>query len=131
MKRIRTSRFGSATKQAGITTVGFIILGSFVGLFAFGVLRLTPIYLNYMKVVGVVDGVFTEFDGQNPTRGAIRSSISRRFDVESVSIITYRDVTVTAVDGGFEVAAIYDHTAPFLSNISFTVHFDKTKIVRR
>ena len=131
MNCIRTSRFGSATKQTGITTVGFIILGSFIGLIAFAALRLTPVYLNYMKVVGVVDGVFTEFDGQNPTRGAIRSSISRRFDVESVAVINYRDVTVTPVDGGFEVSVVYDHTAPFLSNISFTVHFDKTKLVRR
>jgi hypothetical protein len=103
----------------------------FIGLFAFAALRLTPVYLNYMKVVGVVDGVFNEFDGQNPTRAAIRSSISRRFDVESVSVINYRDVTVTQVDGGFEVAAVYDHTAPFISNISFTVHLDKSKLVRR
>ena len=84
-----------------------------------------------VAVVGVVDGVFNEFDGQKPTRAAIRGSIARRFDVESVSIISYRDVTVTQVDGGFEVAAVYDHTAPFIANISFTVHFDKTRIVRR
>jgi len=84
-----------------------------------------------MKIVGVVDGVAEEFDGQNPTRTAIRSSVSRRFDVESVSVITFRDVAITQVDGGFQVAAIYDHTAPFIGNISFTVHFDKSRIVRR
>lgn len=131
MKRTQISHYGSARRQAGITTVGFVILGSFIGLFAFAALRLTPIYLNYMKVVGVVDGVFQEFDGQNPTRAAIRSSISRRFDVESVSVIDHRDVVVTQVDGGFEVAAVYDHTAPFISNVSFTVHFDKSVLVRR
>ncbi len=111
--------------------LGYIILVAFIGTFAFGAIRLTPVYLNYMKVVGVVEGVYEEFDRQNPTRAAIRSSISRRFDVESVSIITHRDVTVTAVDGGFEVSAVYDHTAPFIGNISFTVHFDKTLTVRR
>ena len=111
--------------------LGYILLIIFVGLFAFGVIRLTPVYLNYMKVVGVIDGVFNEFDGQKPTRAMLRSSISRRFGVESVSVITYRDVTVTQVDGGFEVAAVYDHTAPFIGNISFTVHFDKSRVVRR
>ena len=74
-------------RQAGITTLGFIVIALFVGLIAFGALRLTPIYLNYMKVAGVLDGVHTEFDGQNPSRGAIRTSVSRRFDVESVSIL--------------------------------------------
>ena len=131
MYRIKRRRYGLRQRQAGMTTLGFIILALFIGLIAFGVIRLTPVYLNYMKVVGVVDGVFEEFDGQNPTRAALRSSVSRRFDVESVSVITYRDVTITQVDGGFQVSAIYDHTSPFIGNISFTVHFDKTKVVRR
>jgi hypothetical protein len=120
-----------ARRQVGATLLGYIILVLFVGVFAFGALRLTPVYLNYIKVAGVVDGVFEEFDGQAPTRPAIRSSLSRRFDVESVSIITFRDVTVTAVDGGFEVSAVYDHPAPFVGNISFLVHFDKSRLVRR
>jgi len=131
MHRINRARHGIIRRQAGITTLGFIILALFIGLIAFGAIRLTPVYLNYMKVVGVVDGVVTEFDGQKPTRQAMRTSISRRFDVESVSVLTAREVTVTAVDGGFEVSAVYDHTSPFIGNISFTVHFDKTELVRR
>lgn len=114
-----------------MTMVGMIILVAFIGLCAFAALRLTPVYLNYMKVVGVVNGVYEEFDGRNPTRGAIRNSISRRFDVESVSEITAREVSVTAVDGGFEVRAQYDHLAPFIANVSFSVYFDKKALVRR
>lgn len=131
MVRSKKTRYGMAGRQKGATLLGYIILALFLGLFVFGTLRLAPVYLNYTKVVGVVDGVFDEFDGQAPTRSAIRSSISRRFDVESVSVITFRDVTVTQVDGGFEVAAVYDHTTPFIGNISFTVHFDKSRVVRR
>ncbi len=114
-----------------MTTLGIIVLVSFVGLFAFAALRLTPVYLNYMKVVGVIDGVVAEFDGQQASGAAVRRSISRRFDVESVGQINFRDVKVTPVDGGLQVSAVYDHTTPFISNISFTVHFDKTEIVRR
>ena len=124
-------RFDIARQQRGATTLGFIIIAIFVGLFAFAAIRLSPVYLNYMKVVGVVEGVYEEFDGQNPSRAAIRSSIARRFDVESVGVITARDITVTTVDGGFEVKAEYDHTSPFIANISFTVHFNKKAIVRR
>lgn len=119
------------SRQKGMTTLGFIILAMLMSLIAFGVLRLTPMYLNYMKIVGVVNGVQSEFDGQKPTRAAIRSSISRRFDVESVAVIKAKDVTVTTVDGGMEVAAVYDHTSPFIGNISFTVHYNKTELIRR
>ena len=131
MYGIKRSTYGMARQQAGITTLGAIILVVFVGIFAFAAIRLTPVYLNYMKVVGVIDGVHAEFDGQKATRQIIRSSLSRRFDVDSVGVITYRDVKVTAVDGGLEVKAEYDDTAPFIYNVSFTVHFNKTALIRR
>jgi hypothetical protein len=118
-------------REGGMTTLGLVILVAFVGIFAFAGIRLTPVYLNYMKVLGVVNGVYDEFDGTNPSRSAIRSSISRRFDVESVSEITARDVTVTSVDNGFEVRAKYSHVAPFIANVSFYVEFDKAVVVRR
>lgn len=118
-------------QQAGMTTMGLIILVAFVGLFAFAGIRLTPVYLNYMKVAGVVDGVGKEFDGSGASRSAIRNSISRRFDIDSVSIITAKDVKVTAVDGGFEVAATYSHKSPFIANVSFVVDFDKRTLIRR
>ncbi len=124
-------RLRARRREAGMTTLGMLILALFVGIFAFAFIRLVPVYLNYVKVSGVIDGVHQEFDGKSPTRGAIRASIERRFDVESVGVITAREVTVTSVDGGFEVRADYDHTAPFIANISFTVHFDKTALVRR
>ena len=118
-------------RQAGMTTLGLVILVAFVGMFAFAGIRLTPVYLNYMKVIGVVDGVTAEFDGANATRAAIRTSISRRFDIESVGEITAKDVTVTKVAEGHEVAVTYSHKAPFIANVSFVVDFDKRSIIRR
>jgi hypothetical protein len=118
-------------RQTGMTTLGLTILMAFVGLIAFAGIRLTPIYLNYMKVAGVVSGVQKEFDGVNATRSAIRSSISRRFDIEMVNEITARDVKVTKVEGGHEVAATYSHKSPFIANVSFIVDFDKRALIRR
>ena len=128
-KRVMSRSLGK--RERGMTTLGLIILVIFIGLFVFGGIRLTPVYLNYFKVSGVVEGVLKEFDGQNPSRSAIRNSISRRFDVESVDKITARDVKVTAVDGGYEVSARYDHVSPFIGNVNFLVAFDKTVLVRR
>jgi hypothetical protein len=120
-----------ARRQAGMTALGMVFLVMFIGVFAFGTIRLIPVYLNYMKIVGVVDGVVKEFEGQNATRVTVRRSIQRRFDVESVGLISYRDVVVSPVDGGLQVSAVYDHSTPFIGHVSFIVHFDKTEIVRR
>ncbi len=118
-------------RQAGMTTLGLIILVVFVGLFAFAAIRLAPVYLNYFKVAGVINAVGEEFDGTGASRSAIRSSVSRRFDIESVSEIRAQDVKVTSVDRGFEVAAVYSHKTPFIANVSFVVDFDKRVTVRR
>lgn len=128
---IKSAKTPLRARQTGMTTLGIIILVVFVGLFAFAGIRLTPVYLNYMKIVGVIDGVKEEFDGQGPSRAAIRNSIVRRFDVESVSQITARDIEITTVEGGFEVTAAYEHKAPFIANVSFTVDFRKSTKVRR
>ena len=117
--------------QAGMTTLGLVILVAFLGLVAFAGLRLTPVYLNYMKVAGVVNGVYEEFDGTGASRSSIRSSLARRFDIDSVGVIKAKDVVVTKVDGGHEVAAVYAHKTPFIANISFVVDFDKRVLIRR
>ena len=127
----RSAKTHPKTRQAGMTTLGMIILVVFVGLFAFAGIRLTPVYLNYMKVVGVIEGIKEEFDSQAPSRAAIRTSIVRRFDVESVSQITARDIEITSVDGGFEVTAAYTHKTPFIANVSFAVDFRKSTKIRR
>jgi hypothetical protein len=118
-------------RQTGMTTLGVAILVAFVGLMAFAGIRLTPIYLNYMKVAGVVSGVQKEFDGTNASRNSIRASISSRFDIESVGEITAKDVKVSKVSGGYEIAATYSHKSPFIANVSFVVDFDKRALIRR
>ena len=118
-------------RQAGMTTLGMIILLSFLGLFAFAGIRLTPVYLNYMKVVSIVEGVRDEFDGTGASRADIMRSIGRRFDIESVSEITAKEVKLTTVEGGFEVAAVYSHKTPFIANVFFLVDFDKRALIRR
>jgi len=127
----RSRRVRNANRIAGMTTLGFLILTIFVGMFAFGIIRLSPVYLNYLKVAGVLDGVYDEFDSQSASMGAIKKSIDRRFEVESVGVITDRDIKVTPEDGGFSVVAQYDHSVPFLGNLYFTVKFDKSVLIRR
>lgn len=128
---IRRARSGFGGRQAGMTTIGFLTLAVFIGLFAFAFIRLTPVYLNYMKVAGVLEGVHQEFDGHGASRGQLQTSIQRRFSVESVSQITPRDIKITTNGAGYVVEAVYDHSAPFIGNISFTVHFDKKVDIRR
>lgn len=128
-KTSRSGRYGG--RQEGGTTLGFLFLAAFVGLCAFATIRLTPTYLNYLKVIGIVDGVFEEFDGQNASRADIRRSIVRRYSVESVNAIEVKDFTVTQSPVGFVVDCTYNHETAFIGNVAFLVHFSKTAEIRR
>ncbi len=129
LKRIENHR--CKHRQAGMTTVGLLILVAFIGLFAFAAMRLTPVYLNYMKVASVISGVQEEFDGAGASKGAIRTSISRRFDIDSVAVITAKDIEIKAVGNGYEISAVYSHKAPFIGNVSFVVDFDERALIRK
>lgn len=121
----------SMVRQSGMTTLGLAILVLFIGVFVFAGIRLSPVYLNYMKVASVINGVHEEFDGNRPTTSMIRMSIERRFDIDSVSLIKAKDVKVKKIDTGYEVAAVYSHKADFIGNISFVVDFDKRVVIRK
>lgn len=114
-----------------MTTLGMLILVAFLGMFAFAAIKLTPVYLNYMKVASVIEGVKEEFDGQSPSIAGIRQSIERRFGIEMISEITPRDIEVTPDPAGFMVDASYDHEVSYLANVYFLVRFEKKVVVRR
>jgi len=121
----------SQSFQAGVTALGTLILITFLGLFTFEAILLTPTYLNYMKVTAILDGVAKEFDSDDPTRRRVRKSISQRFDAENIRAITAKDIKIVADSDGFQLEAVYDHTIPVIANVSFTVHFDKKVLLRR
>lgn len=125
------SAVATIQRQDGMTTLGMIILVAFVGLFVFAGIRLVPIYLEHMKITSVLEGVKQEFDGQGATRQDINRSLVRRFDIESINIISEKDLKIRKVADGYVIEAVYENRTPFIANISFTVSFDKTVEIRR
>jgi hypothetical protein len=112
-------------QQQGITAIGFVILACFVGLFVFAFLRLTPIYLEHMKVTSVLNDVKAELDGTRPTIAQIKSALNKRLDIEMVSGKDARDFKIAKSDTGYSVAAKYDSKSRYVANIYLLVEYDK------
>ncbi len=111
-------------KQQGITFLGLLILVAFVGLFVYAGIRLTPAYLEYMTVNKAINDVATENAGQNER--AIRIALQKRFDIEDVKSLDWRDIEITRDGDVYVINAQYDVTAPFVANVQFLVSFEKT-----
>ncbi len=116
------------SSQRGITLLGGLILAAFIGLFVYAGIRLTPIYLEYLSIRKSLEAVRTEASAnESPT--SIRVALDKHFQIDYVESVTAKDVEITKEGSGWAVRCEYDATAPFIANVSFAVHFDKTVIV--
>ena len=115
------------SKQAGITLIGFLIVLIVVAFFGFIAMKLIPAYTEYMGVVKAMNGEASEgVDGK--TLDSVRRDLMRRMDFQYVddADVTPSDITITHDDGGNQLNVSYDRQIPFIYNIDFLVHFEKS-----
>jgi hypothetical protein len=115
--------------QRGVTFLGWMFLLAPIALVVYAGIRLTPLYLEYMKIARTLEQVKEEFKGEEPTPQRMRSSIERRFDVESVTVIGHGDVKITKENDGYILDVEYSQSAPYMSNLSLQLDFHKTVTV--
>jgi hypothetical protein len=114
-------------KQRGVTFIGWVFLLIPFAIVFYAGLRVTPLYLNYMKVSKGLNQLATDFkdaSGVNPQ--GLRGSLEKHFEIDSVDYPSVKDVKVTRVGRGWVVEAAYDDQAPLFANLSIQVTFDKT-----
>lgn len=114
--------------ERGVTFLGWVIILVPIAVVFYAGIRLTPVYLEYMKIARTLDQVAGELKGDQADAQTIRSAIERRFDIEDVTVMTVRDadkLKITKEGTGYKVEAKYQATAPYFSNVSLLVEFDK------
>jgi len=120
-------------RQQGMTAIGMLVLAAILGLVGFAALRLTPIYLEHMKVLQILSDVKVELDGQETSLARLRASIENRLNIESVYGLKVKDfkITKTSMSGGYVVQAKYDRRTNYVANIYLLAEFDDTVEILR
>ena len=113
-------------RQRGMTFIGLLCILALVGLIGYAGLRLVPLYLNYMKVARSMDATAAELKSDNPDTGAIRRSLEQHWQIEDISSVEAKEVEIVKNEGGTSLHLSYDDAAPYIDNVSLSVHFDKT-----
>jgi hypothetical protein len=115
-------------RQRGVTFLGWVFLLAPMALVVYAAIRLTPVYLEYMKIARTLEQVSEEFKGETVDAQSIRLAVERRFDIESVTAVNPRDaeaLVITKDGSGYKVEAVYAEAVPFISDVSLLVEFDK------
>ena len=114
-------------RQRGMTLIGILVVVVVVGVWVYAAIRMTPKYLEFMRVASTLEKVRDEFDS-NPgtTEFMLRKAVERHFDIEMVEVITPNDLEITKGGGTFTMRAAYETTVPLIANVSFLLDFDKS-----
>jgi Flp pilus assembly protein TadG len=113
-------------RQKGVTAIGWLFLLTPFAIVIYGGIRLTPIYLNYMKVAKAMDQAGNELKASGVDAAGIRRTIDKHFEIDMVEYPTIKDITVTRDGADWVVESKYDDDAPLFGNVSLHVVFDKT-----
>jgi Domain of unknown function (DUF4845) len=116
--------------QRGVTLIGWIILLVPLAICVFGVIRLTPIYLNYMSVVKNLNLIASENKGETSTADSLRGSLYKHFQVAYIEHPDPKDIDIHREDGHWVVIADYEDVAPLFANLSLLVQFHKEAAVQ-
>ena len=121
---------GAFRSQAGITAIGFLLLACVFGIIGLGGMRLTPIYLENMRLAKVLDDLEQDPGRTQVSPEGIRLELSQRFYVEGVRVPP-ENVKISQVREGYQVSVQYENRAPFIADIWFLVDFNKQVLIRR
>ncbi len=117
--------------QRGVTFIGWLVLLTPVAIVVYAGIRLTPIYLNYMRVAKSMSEMAQEAKGGDSSNAqTLRTSLEKRFDIESIERPTARDIDIHREGDHWVAIADYEDLAPMFGNVSLLVQFHKEVDVR-
>ena len=114
------------SKQAGITMIGFLVVLAVVAFFGYMAMKLVPAYTEYMGVVKAMTQVSSE-GVEGKSLDEIRRNLLFKMDFQYVDDATIQpqDITIDRSNGN-QLHVAYDKDIPFIYNIDFLVHFEKS-----
>jgi hypothetical protein len=118
-------------RQRGATFLGMVVILAIVGSAVYAGIRLVPVYLEYTKVARALEQVGQELAANDTNAQMIRNALERRWDVEDIASIGWKEVAIRKTSDGFEVEADYAVERPFVANVYLLTKFDKLVTIQQ
>ena len=112
----------------GITLLGFLVLLCVAGFFAYCLMKLVPVYVEYFGVVKAMEQVKEEPGAAQKSVEEIRRELNVKFDLQYVdeSDIPPQSIQVKREATGPVLRIAYEKRVPFMYNIDLVASFDKS-----
>ncbi len=111
--------------QRGITFIGWLFLLVPIAIVFYAGIRLSPVYLNYMRVAKALSQTVSEAKGESVNATTLRQALAKHFDIEGIEHPTTKDIDIHRESEHWVAIADYEEVAPMFGNISLLVQFHK------
>jgi hypothetical protein len=118
------------SRQRGATALGMLCIVAVLGFGLYGVIRLVPVYMEYMAVARAMDQTAKENSGSPTNPNELRISLDRRWTIEDIKSIQPKEIEIKKMGTGYTMRAWYRAEVPFVGNVSLAADFDKTVDVK-
>jgi len=108
-----------------------VVILAILGSAIYAGMRLVPVYLEYTKVARALEQVRDEHAADDTSSQMIRNALERRWDVEDIASIGWKEVEIRKTSEGFEVEANYSVERPFVANVYLLTKFDKLVVIQQ
>jgi hypothetical protein len=95
-----------------------VVLGSILGL------RVIPAYIQYAGVNKVFTAIAHDPDLQKASPREIRTSFTKRADIDYITAIKAEDIEIENEDGNLRLSASYNVIIPLFGNASLLLEFE-------
>jgi hypothetical protein len=119
------------SRQRGATALGMLCIVAVIGFGLYGVIRLVPVYFEYMAVKRALTQTAKEHGGNPTTPQLLRVSLDRRWTIEDIKSLQPKDIDIKKMPGGgWTMRAYYRAETPFVANVSLAADFDTSADVK-
>jgi len=120
-----------AKNQAGLTTIGLILILIPIGLAVYIILRVAPVYIEALSVGDVVNSLKKEMDLKEKSQEEIKSMIKKRLEVNNISSVDMKDdVKIQKTVNNVTVTIDYETRVPLFWNVALAFSFHKSAVMR-
>ena len=114
----------SRSRQKGVTAIGFLILAMLFGILGLAALRITPMYLQRMRLDTILDDIERDYRSGNRSPTDIRLELNRRFAVEGIRV-PRENITINQGRNSYQVRVQMENREAFVGDVYFLVLYDR------
>lgn len=115
-----------AARQRGASLLGFTFQLVILGFCALVAVKVAPIYYEHFRIVNSLQSLRLDGNLSSSSPEEIMQRLEKRWDINSVTRVNRKNVTITNTGRGTRVEVAYDATENIVANADVVVHFKES-----